>query len=260
VSGPYATDDALAVTLLVCFAATLLWIQASARKRRLVGSAVVLLEVAGIGFTLFRGAWIAALVVMIVALGLRPRRTGRLICIAVLVGLLAAWLSSQAGSTLSQRINNPADVNGRAATYPQALDLFVRHPLMGVGLGQFGAAQASELLVNKVNGVAAVSSPHSSYFDVLSEGGLLLLLPFLAATGSSAWMIHRYRKIGAGDPYDVLIGAAVAAAALAYVVMSLEETVITSSTASNAFIAILLGACAGRLDTLDRRNRVRDGP
>jgi O-antigen ligase len=260
VSGPYATDDALAVALLVCLAATLLWIQASARKRWLVGSAVVLLELAGIGFTLFRGAWIAAVVVMIVALGLRPGRSGRLVGVAVVVGLVAGVLVLQAGNTLSQRINDPRNINGREATYPQAVDLFLRHPLMGVGLNQFGAAQTGELAVNKVNGAAAVSSPHSSYFDALSEGGLLLFLPLLAATGSSAWMIHRYRKIGASEPYDVLIGAAVAAAGLAWIVMSLEETVIISSTASNAFIAILLGACARRLDTLEGSNRPQRSP
>ena len=42
--------------------------------------------------------------------------------------------------------------------------------------------------------------------------------------------------------------------------MSLEETVIISSTASNAFIAILLGACARRLDTLEGSNRPQRSP
>jgi uncharacterized metal-binding protein len=73
-------------------------------------------------------------------------------------------------------------------------------------------------------------------------------------------LVHRLRKLGSADPFDVLIGAAVLAAALGYVLISLEETVITSSTASNAFLAVLLGAAASRLDhlTSDRRSGAAD--
>jgi O-antigen ligase len=258
-SGPYGTDDVLAVALLVCFAATLLWVQTSPRKRIASGALVVALELAGIAFTLFRGAWIAALVVLVVALGLRPRRYARLLGTTALIGLVAAvlLLRAQDSGALAQRINDPQNLNGRAATYSQAFDLFARHPLAGVGLNQFGAAQTNELIAKTVNGVGAVSSPHSSYFDALSEGGLLLFIPLAAVTFASVSVIHRYRKLGASRHYDVLVGAAVAAAGLGYLLMSLEETVIISSTESNAFLAILLGACASRLDVLENTRASR---
>jgi O-antigen ligase len=166
---------------------------------------------------------------------------------------------AQHSAALASRINNTQDVSGRAATYLQAWDLFRRHPLMGVGISQFGAAQTSELMVESVAGVEAVSSPHDSYLEALSEGGLLVFVPFVAVTVASAAMIHRYRKLGAGDRQEVLIGAAVMAGVLAYFVMSLEETVIISSTASNAFVAILLGACARRVGVLERGHHLTAG-
>jgi len=252
VSGPYATDDALAVALLMCLAGTLLWIQTSPRARWGVGSIVVALELAGITFTFFRGAWIASLVVIVVAIGLRPRRYARLLGTLALVGAIAAVLLLQAQDIrgLSQRLNNTQNVSGRVATYSQALQLFARHPLDGVGLGQFATAQKNELMNTSVAGVQAVSFAHNSYLDALSEGGLLVFLPFLGATLACGNLIYRFRKVARTERHDVLIGATVAAAALAYLLISLEETVITSSTASNAFFALLLGGCAARMDAV----------
>jgi O-antigen ligase len=257
VSGPYATDDALAVALLVCLAATLLWAQADARLRWRTALLVVALELGGLTFTFFRGAWIATLVVFVVCLGLRPRRYARIIGMLALSAAVAAAVVAGAAnsSSLSQRLNNFQNVSGRFATYGQALQLFERHVADGVGIGQFATAQEAELPTATVAGVNAVASAHDSYLDILGEGGLLVAVPFILLNLMVGRLIHRLRKLGSLDPFDVLIGAALLAATLAYVLVSLEETVITSSTASNAFVAVLLGACASRLDHLDRSRR-----
>lgn len=258
VSGPYASDDVLAVALLTCLAATILWIQLD-RRRLAVGMLVVLLELAGITFTFFRGAWIATLVVIVVGTGLRPRRFGRLLGTVALVAVIAGVALLRVSDTkgLAQRLNNTQNVSGRVATYQQAVQLFSRHPISGVGLGQFAAAQRQELPANAFAGVGAVSFAHNSYFGVLAEGGLLVLLPFAGCTVAVVLFVRRFRKVSASSPRDVLMGAMITAAALAYLLMSLEETVIVSSTESNAFLAILLGACAARLDQLESIGRAR---
>jgi O-Antigen ligase len=262
VSGPYATDDALAVALLVCLAATLLWIQADLRPRWRLGLLVLALELGGITFTFFRGAWIATLVVFVVCLGLRPRRYARVIGMIALCAAVAVAVIAGAGDSgaLSQRLNNTQNVNGRFATYGQAFQLFERHVAVGVGIGQFATVQETDLPTAAFAGVTAAPSAHDSYLDLLAEGGLFVAIPFVMLNLMVGRLVHRLRKLGSADPFDVLIGAAVLAAALAYVLISLEETVITSSTASNAFLAVLLGAAASRLDhlTSDRRSRAAD--
>jgi O-antigen ligase len=252
VSGPYATDDALAVALLMCFGATLLWVQSSPRARWVPGGSALAIEVAGIYLTFFRGAWIAAIVAFVLATGLRPRRYTRLVGILALVGALAAvlYVRAQDNNGLSQRLNNTQNVTGRLATYQQAVQLFAHHPVDGVGLGQFATAQQTELFPTSFAGLQAAAFAHDSYLDLLSEGGLLVFLPFLGVTVATGLLIHRFRMTARSDPYDILVGSMLVGAALAYLLMSLEETVITSSTASNAFFVLLLGACAGRLDAL----------
>jgi hypothetical protein len=256
VSGPYGSDDALAVALLMCFAATFLWIQTKPASRLLPGLTSMTLQLTGIYLTLFRGAFIAALAIFVVALGLRPRRYARLAMLLALVAAIAsvAYLRAQDTQGLAQRLNNTQNVAGRVATFQQGIEIFKLHPWDGAGLGQFAAAQRNLAGVS-FGGVSAVQFAHNSYLDLLSEGGLLVFIPFLGLTVAVVLMIHRYRTLGRGSPYDVVVGSTVAAAALAYLLMSLEETVITSSTVSNAFFALLLGGCASRLDILAARKR-----
>jgi O-antigen ligase len=250
VSGPYGTDDALAVALLMCMAATLLWVQASPRTRLRVGLAALTIELTGITLTFFRGAWIATLVLIVVSLGLRPRKYARVLGIAALAAAVAGAVLLGAGSSggLSQRLNNTNNVNGRFATYGQALTVFKEHAIDGVGIDQFAQYQQAELTETAVAGVQAVSGAHDSYLDILAEGGLLVFIPFLLANLATAGLIHRFRVVRRTDRLDILIGATLLGAGLAYILVSLEETVITSSTASNAFFALLLGAGAARLD------------
>ncbi|MBV9819727.1 MAG: O-antigen ligase family protein [Solirubrobacterales bacterium] len=252
VSGPYSTDDALAVSLLMCLAATILWIQLEARVRWRIGALVVMLELAGITFTFFRGAWIGVLVVIIVGVGLRPRRYARLLGTIAMVGVVAGVLLLRAAdsSGLSERINNTQNISGRAATYQQAIELFRLHPVFGVGLGQYSVASLQQLPPSSVQGVSAVAFPHDSYLEAMTEGGLLVAIPLFGLTLAAAMMIREYRLRGRARREDVLTGAMITGAALAYFLMSLEEAVITSSTASNAFFWILLGAVAARSDAL----------
>jgi O-antigen ligase/polysaccharide polymerase Wzy-like membrane protein len=252
VSGPYANDDVLAVALLMCLAATIMWTQLAPSQRLKLGLLVILLEVAGITFTFFRGAWIAALVVVVVGVGLRPRRYARLAATVGLVAVVAGvlFLRAQDASGLDQRLGNTQNVSGRVATYEQAIELFELHPLDGVGIGQFANAQQTELPSTEVGGVEDVSTAHDSFLDSLAEGGLLMSIPFVCAIVAAVMMIRRFRKLAIRHPQDVLLGAMIVGAALAYLLMSVEETVITSSTASNAFIALLLGTCAAQLDVI----------
>ena len=265
VSGPYPTDDILAVTLLICLAGTLyVGNQRRTQAHLTLALVAVPLELIGIYFTFFRGAFIAVLVITVVAFGIRPRRHARAFYVLGLVAsvtILALGSVSQ-NSGIAQRLNQTENVSGRIATYRVGYQLFAGQPIFGVGIGQFGVGETGIEAV-AVNGVEAVDTAHNSYIDVMAEAGLWGLVPFLVLTLAVAGML-RALLARAQSRADALFAATVIAAALAYLLMSLEETTLLVSP-DNLFLALLLGAAAGRLDALwaaqgQRRATTGDAP
>lgn len=251
VSGPFTTPDVLAVCLLLCFAMTLFWLQAN-RDRLLLGGSVAVLELAGIVLTFFRGAWIAALIIAVVAYGLRPKRFERLGGVA-LVGLLigiAVFVESYGSSQLGQRVANTQNVNSRIATYEQSFQLFRQNPIFGIGASQFTLSSQDVQPLNLVTfgGTNAIPYAHNSYLFVLAEQGLLGILPFLVLSYASGSLARRLLRL-ARSRVDTLFASALVAALLGYLLMSMELEMITALT-SNALLAILLGAAAARVDHL----------
>lgn len=249
VSGTFATPDELALCLLISFAMTLYLAQLH-RSRRGLWITIALIELAGLALTFFRGAWIAALLIVIIEVGFRPRRYERLIGVTVVVLALTAAVFFESYGTVAQRITNTGTASQRLATYRASLQLFKASPLYGVGVSSFTVSSQNfqqSADVAQVGGVAAVPYAHNSYLLVLVEQGVLGFVAFLAlsfAAGRGALRLLRTSSARA----DVYFGLAVAGSLCGYLLMSMELAEITTST-TNAFIAILLGAAAGRIDT-----------
>ena len=247
-SGPYAQPDMLAVALLICLAMTLLWMQIRGSSVLVYGLVVVALELVGIWLTYFRGAWIAALVVMILSLGLRPRRYGRLVGftgLALVIALVAFFQIGDTQSSLSARVGNTQNLVGRVATYRQGLQIFAHHPVFGVGVVKYETAQAT---------AASVSMAASKQRTRLT----IFTLMFSSSRASSAfwslvflsfaiWQLVRQLRRSARTRTDILLGACLAAAALAYFILALEETVLLQGP-PNLLFAACLGVGAARLD------------
>jgi O-antigen ligase len=252
VSGPYPAPEPYALSLIICFAATLYWIQARRRHGPYFGAvAIAGLELAGIGLSLFRAAWIAALLVLIASFGIRPGRLGRTFAVASLVAAVGLGVGSQLeqNKSFSARVNDTDNIYGRLATYEQGLRIFRTEPLIGVGVGKFHAvSQEREPVV--VAGVKSITYPHNSYIGLLAEQGLIGLAPLLLAT-YAVWRLVRSLRMMSVAHEDVVLGAAVTGAALGYLIMSLTLTMLPYG-ASNTFFAALLGAASARLDALTR--------
>jgi O-antigen ligase len=256
-SGPYQTDDILAVALLVCFAMTIYWVQRDRVKRTPIGLPILLLEAAGIGLTFFRGAYIGILVIVVVALGLRPKRFARLLGAGAVVAVVALVAYSQLSGTsgIGQRLNNAQNVSGRLATYQEGYEIFKGSPVFGVGVSQFSTAEANVLAV-AVNGVQGVDTAHSSYVEALAETGLIGFLPLLALTAAAGYLVVALSRV-AREPSDTLFVVALTGGLLAFLVMSLEETTILIST-DNLFLAVMLGVATARLDSLEAETKADD--
>lgn len=246
VSGPYPDPEPYALGLLLCLAATLYWVQARRGTTWLPGLLLIGVQLTAIGLTFFRVAWIAALIIVVAAFGIRPKRAGRLFVVVGLVAAVTVVAVGQLRATseeVSQRLDNSRNAYSRAATYQAGIDMFRRDPLTGVGVNQFSAAVST---LPTVSGVRAEPVPHSSYIGMAAEQGLWGLVPLLVVTGSGWYLIRTLRRTTTSRS-DTLLVAAATGAAIAYILMSVTLTMLPYAP-SNWFFAVLLGMVAARVD------------
>jgi hypothetical protein len=250
VSGPYPAPEPYALSLIVCLAATLYWVQARKRSAYAWGVIIAGLEIAGIALSLFRAAWLGALLVVIASFGIRPRRLGRMLGVLTIVAAVALAATSQLeqNQTFGKRARDTNNIYGRLATYQQGLQIFRSAPVFGVGVDQYPAVAAERDPV-AVSGVSSVTFPHSSYIGLLAEQGLVGFLPLMLVTFAVWRVIRALGRAASTEEMGTLTGT-LTGAALGYLVMSLTLTMLPYE-ASNAFFAVLLGAACGRLNALN---------
>jgi len=245
VSGPYNVPEVYSLILVSTLAATLYWWQSSRRQGGLVTIAVAL-QVVGLANSLFRVSWISGLLVLVVALGFRPRRLGRAVAAVVGTALLGvfALLPLESSSVFTERVGNTSNVSGRFATYLQAVDIFKTSPTVGVGIGNYNAV-ASQRDGVYIGGVRSLDFAHSSFLDVLAEQGVVGFLPLLAVAIGLALLARQLWRTGQSEEQKIL-AATVLAALIGYFTFSLTLTMITYGD-SNAYFAALVGIGAGAL-------------
>jgi hypothetical protein len=250
VSGPYPAPEPFALTLIICFAATLYWIQL--RKR---GSAywwavlIAGLELAAIGFSLFRAAWIGAILVVIASFGIRPGRIGRTFAVTSLVAVVGLAVAAQLeqNKTFAARATNTDNIYGRLATYEQGIQIFRSAPLFGIGVDQYHrVSEDREPAV--VAGVESITYPHNSYIGLLAEQGLVGFLPLLLVS-YAVWRLLRDFRRASSRNEDVLLGATLTGAAAGFLIMSVTLTMLPYGP-PNTFFAAFLGAASARRDLL----------
>jgi hypothetical protein len=146
ISGPYPAPEPYALTLAICLAATLYWLN-TRRRGSGYGWGLALIGIQGtaIALALFRAGWLAAILVVIAAFGYRPGRFGRTFAVAGIVGAvaLAASTQLQSNSSVSERLNNTQNIKVRLATYKQSIAIFRTAPVFGVGVEQYNAVAAN---------------------------------------------------------------------------------------------------------------------
>jgi O-antigen ligase len=240
------------LTLLVCFGATLYWLQARGSRVGLVAGSAAIVELVAIVLTFFRATWIGAIVVLIAAFGVRPRRFARLLAVTatIVIVLLAVAAPLQGNVQFSQRASNSSNVNARIATYLTGFHIFEHAPLFGAGFGRFAAAEQQTVPVI-VGGQPPIPYPHSSYFWLLTEQGLVGTLPLILLT-FAVWRLTRALRRAATEREDVLLAACLIGVGLAFLVTSLTLTMLAEAPPAT-FFALLLGAAAARLDALRGR-------
>jgi O-Antigen ligase len=251
ISGPYPVPEVYGLSLLLCLAMTMQWLLMARRTSigRLVAVTIIVLELVATFLTFFRVGWLGAVAVVIAATGVRPRRYGRAVATVGIVALIAALAYTQLDrfAAVSSRAANTQTIFTRFATYEQGLRIFTSAPVLGVGASRYTAVALS-LPHSYVGGAPSVEFPHSSFVGTLAEDGLVGFGALLFALVAILRAIRALRRRSATHADEVLFGVAVGGG-VAYLVYSLTLTMLPYGP-SNAFMAVLLGVLAGRLDAL----------
>lgn len=208
VQGAFAQpNDFGEFALLGAVAAGALVASSTLRRDRLLGVVGLLVGLSGVAVSFSRGAWLGGLVALVTVAVLSPssRRAVvgllTLIPVALVVGALAG---AQPFPTLLARVDslltgaeNPAD--DRPIIYAQALQVFLSHPVLGVGPGGFLATNygADSLLIRRT-----YLHGHSVVLTVAAEDGIIGVLALLTFTVALAVAVLAARRrllaLGAG--------------------------------------------------------------
>jgi hypothetical protein len=251
ISGPYPVPEVYGLSLLLCLAMTMQWLLMATRTptARLVAATIIALELVATFLTFFRVGWLGAIAVVIAATGVRPRRYGRAAATVGIVALIAALTYTQLDrfAAVSSRAANTQTIFTRFATYEQGLRIFASAPVLGVGASRYTDVALS-LPHSYVGGAPSVEFPHSSFVGTLAEDGVIGLGALLLAGVAILRGVRALGRRCATHADGVLFGVAVGGG-VAYLVYSVTLTMLPYGP-SNAFMAVLLGVLAGRLDAM----------
>jgi O-antigen ligase len=170
---------------------------------RLILGAVSILYVAAI-FTTFSRGGLVGLVAVIVLCAWRKRKLWIMGLVALVIGagLLFASRNWSRGEDFSQ-LDGDASLQQRLGTYQAGLSMFLDHPLLGVGFGCSLVAWPLYAPAGLYTRGALVT--HNTFVQVLSETGVLGLVPFVVLLGFS---LYQTRKL-ALQPATANVGAAI---------------------------------------------------
>ncbi len=170
----------------------------------------------------------------------RDRRRGLWAGTAAVVVLLAmaAWLNAEG---LVQRVQGTIDASpiGRLAIWRETLHIIRDFPIAGTGAGTFADAM---FVYQRIGNEVLFNHAHNEYLQLLTEGGVILLIAALAGCVLLTRAARRQLAVDHGPHRYIRIGACAGLAASA--VASLWE--VPLRTPANLLLAAILAALAVR--------------
>lgn len=212
---------------LIPLAVAVLLTRTSGGGVRALAGAALAFSLAGLAFSLTRGAVIGLVLGSLVWIALvRPRLALPLVLVVLLGG---AFLVPGA---LRERLSDSTggDLGLRADLWTAAVDIYSTSPVVGVGLANFSHAYSSlpsQLATGTQRRLLHQSQllvpPHANnlFLTILAEEGLLGALAFLGLLGAALWNCRRAAR--RDDPFSRVVGLGLGAGLCAMLVQSLLD-------------------------------------
>lgn len=217
-----------------------------ARRGRAASGVAAALGAFGVYASFSRGALIGLVVIPFVFLrGWRLLLAGPLLVLFAVVAAPAALTERFATLTSSG-----AELATRADIWRAALAIWERHPVLGVGVGNFPGAYATVPIPGKLYLPNTIFVPpphaHNVFLNILAEQGLIGFAAFAGVVFVAGRTTLRLRA--SQDRSYRLIGSALLAALLAFLVHNLfDVTLFDAETGPYVFVLFALVAAAGNL-------------
>jgi putative inorganic carbon (hco3(-)) transporter len=234
------------------------------------------LGLVALGFSWSRGAWLGAIVAIVVMFIIVLRRPAASITIIALVAVcvIAFNMIDLLPISLRSRLTDftqefsSFDVRGirinssnysvieRLAHWQAAQNMIVDHPWFGVGFGNYGAAYDH---YRTVNWPIALGHAHNYYLNIWAETGIIGLLAYLVLWGSVFYRTIKtfYRRSDATSrgqgPRRNAANASPLIAAIALGMLGAWVQLSVHQTVDNLYVAnifLLIGAYFGIIDSL----------
>lgn len=209
---------------------------------RMVLGAGLAAQLLALLFSLVRGAYLAVIPALLApAFFLRKRRT----VLAALALVMLVGLYCVVDPTLNTRIHSVVDnlhsprdksVRTRYVLWDISLELIARHPIFGVGMGDF-SIEARKILRGRF--VNSITDAHNIYLHVLATRGLVGFIPFCLFWVAAFTRLKRVLSSSPAGPFARHIAAGAMGAALALLVGGLTENNIEDSEVFTAFLFLL---------------------
>ncbi len=172
--------------------------------------AAALLGCGAILLSLSRGAWLGMAVGITAAAAVATQR-GRLVAAGIVPAAAFLWLVDRVGllpAAISERVSQATlilslfDARGvvptaadfsvveRMAHWQAGWEMFLSHPLLGVGPGHYAIAYPQYAILPYWT--AALGHAHNIYINVAAEDGVIGLIAYLVMVGS--WLVFALRR------------------------------------------------------------------
>ena len=184
---------------------------------------------------LFRGVLVA--LVMVALLDLRrqrlfPRRLA-VISLLTLALVLVPALKFLDPVSYEERAS-PVNLFLRIAQSQQTLVVFLSHPLTGIGFASYDdAAAALPADLGSFGGIGAADSPHNVIGSVVTETGVLGLIPFVA---SQIFLVIAFLRLRRLKPCGAIVWPFFLSIFIIYWVMGMDSTTFQYSDLNLSFI------------------------
>lgn len=239
------------VAFLIPVAVLVAFSSAVPRWMRIVAGTAAVLGIPALVFSYARGAILALAIASLVWLAFRRPK------IAVVAALAAVAVAIFfAPSALRQRLNpqtGQQDVPLRADIWGGAIDIYTRHPLLGVGLGNFPdayaalpstLANASQRRLLNQHGLIVPPNAQNLYLGVLAEEGIVGLAVFTLlgiVCARIVWLGIRVR-----DPAGRAVAIGLGASLIVLAIHGIFEVMLFSELAFPLFglVAVVAGFVA----------------
>lgn len=196
-NGPFSTPDSLALIGAITFF-LLLFLRSTMKEplplwRTLLHGTGVFASLAMALMPMFRAVYIGLLVPLLVETWMtrNVRRKMAGVALLMICAITVMLVSVFAPDTFEDR-SQPGNIYSRMAQQRQTLQVFLAHPVLGVGLGQFtDTVQGDTRYLASYQGIGAPESPHNNLGQIATETGLLGFVPYII---SQIYLIITFRN------------------------------------------------------------------